>query len=126
MRLVETLSNPSLIHSEVAKLFKARNMSEAANDEAQEDDESASADAEELDLTDEHGTFPEKDSEDSKYPAKNVGSESCGAKESGVRSRVNTLDLTGYKVRAHLKENPYQNFQAGGGKISSALGELGS
>ena len=123
MRLVETLANPSLIHSEVAKLFKARNMSEAVNDEAQEDDESASAVAEELDLTDEHGTFPEKDSEDSKFPAKR--SESCGAKESGVRSRVNTLDLTGYKVRAHLKENPYQNFQAGGGKISSALGKLG-
>ena len=41
-----------------------------------------------------------------------------------IRSRVNTLDLTGYKVRTAAKDNSYSTFQTGSGKISSALGEI--
>jgi hypothetical protein len=124
---VETLSNPKTIHSGLTSLLRPTEKSEMFFDENSENEKSNSnlkelSEQQETKLLQSTETEVKQVPENcDKVPNKNEQQDDLKGNQP-IRSRVNTLDLTGYKVKTSSKDNSYSTFQTGSGKISSALG----
>ena len=124
---METLSNPKTIHSGLTSLLRPTEKSEIIFDENSENEKSNSnlkelSEQQETKLLQSTETEVKQVPENcDKVPNRNEQQDDLKGNQP-IRSRVNTLDLTGYKVKTSAKDNSYSTFQTGSGKISSALG----
>ena len=127
-RLLESLSDPKMIHSEVEKLFRTPQQlfcqiqTLQTEEDAAEEENFIRETTNTEDISSTSASASTKEAKNLKFPAKTESRDQKETKETVARCRVNTLDLTGYKVRSGSKDLP--NFQTGSGKISSALGKF--